>query len=69
MPEMTLEEKVREKLAEERRDVVSYTNLAKEADAKGCHRLAKFLLVIADEERTHANFFDEYLKGYNDWEK
>ena len=66
MPDMTFKETLRARLIEERHDVVTYEALAREAAERGCHRAAHFIRIIAEEEKTHAQFFDEYLKGYED---
>ena len=58
--------KLKERHAEEKADEEIYRKLSEEAEASGCHRLAEFLIAIANDEHTHKEFLAEYLEGYDD---
>ena len=57
--------KLKARRADERGDVEIYKALAEEAAEQGCHKLSYYLKEIAHEEKTHADFIDEYLSTYD----
>lgn len=67
-----LKAKLKARHADEKSDVDTYTTLAAEAKEQGCDKLAYYLTQIAHEEKTHAEFIEEYLKEYEkqkEWRK
>lgn len=60
-----LKAKLKARLADEKGDVEVYKTLAKEAEEQGCHRLSAYLMAIAHDEKTHAEFLEEYLHEYD----
>lgn len=58
-------EKLKDRLIEERKDVIAYEELAHIAKEEGEKSLSKYLYAIARDEKKHQVFLHNYIKDYD----
>lgn len=58
-------EKLKEKIMQERKDCMSYEELAHMAGEEGDEVLSKYLYSIAEDEKSHEIFLHEHIKNHD----